>query len=262
MALPGFAPVADEFKALPRDAKDSLALRIYQKRNSDQSNNPNQAQPRIPDWLQQQSPAFEQDSGGRSNAQFQMGAVKGLGETANAATNDVSLLRQQQAQLARIKKQQSLITEMGSGDFSSIPMTNAKGKRAGVINAAKRLIGTPYSWGGGHGGTAGPSFGIAQGRGTKGVDCSGLVRYAFSKAGIGGWGKSAVAATQSMYGKAASIGSLLPGDLVVKGGRGSAHHIAIYIGGGRILEAQRTGTRVHIRSIKGQSGWTGIHLSY
>jgi cell wall-associated NlpC family hydrolase len=43
-------------------------------------------------------------------------------------------------------------------------------------------MGVPYSWGGGN--ANGPSRGIAQGAGTIGFDCSGLMLYAFAGVGI------------------------------------------------------------------------------
>jgi cell wall-associated NlpC family hydrolase len=148
-----------------------------------------------------------------------------------------------------------------SSDFTT--GTDSKGVRGDVIRAGKSLLGADYVYGGGHGTKAGLSkSGMAHGSKTYGIDCSGLVRYAFAKAGLGQWGGAADAAKESTYGRSAPIKSLLPGDLVIKGGRGNAHHIAIYLGKGMILEAQQTGTTVHIRSIGNGSGFTGIHLDY
>ncbi|TDD84304.1 lytic murein transglycosylase, partial [Actinomadura rubrisoli] len=58
------------------------------------------------------------------------------------------------------------------------------GSRRGAlaVRAALRWLGTPYAWGGG--GTTGPGYGIAQGAGIKGFDCSGLAQYAWAQAGI------------------------------------------------------------------------------
>lgn len=275
MPLPGAVSVSDEFRALARDKNNTLATRIEQKRELTKSENANDLQPDVPDWLKAAQPIIPASISGtpqQNRLTGQLGSIGQLGTSASEASQEALAYKQRVAaaralanQQALSERQRNLLDAYGNlkfdfGDYEG--GTDAKGKRASVINAAKRLLGLPYSWGGGHGSKAGASYGIGRGSGTYGVDCSGLVRYAFAKAGIKKWGGQAVAATQSMFGRAAPIKSLLPGDLVVKGGRGGAHHIAIYIGNGRILEAQRTGTRVHIRSIKGQSGWTGIHLNY
>src|SRR5690606_23258022 len=51
-----------------------------------------------------------------------------------------------------------------------------------ALAAAKKALGTPYSWGGGS--PQGPTRGIAHGRGTVGFDCSGLALYAWAQAGV------------------------------------------------------------------------------
>lgn len=270
MPIVGSPTISDEFKALPQETKQGLAVRVQQRRTAQQNpQSSSQTNPKIPDWLQLSNPQIPVINQGRDagpRITEQLGQVGALGQSANAATNEALSYRRQQAflkeqasQQARMERQNELIGQLGSMNFP----VNADGKRGSVINAAKRLLGIDYVYGGGHGGKAGPSYSsMAHGSKTYGIDCSGLVRYAFAKAGIGQWGGQAVAATQSMFGRAAPISGLLPGDLVVRGGRGSAHHIAIYLGGGNILEAQQTGTRVHIRSIGKGAGWTGIHLNY
>jgi cell wall-associated NlpC family hydrolase len=62
---------------------------------------------------------------------------------------------------------------------------------------------------------------------------------------------------QLQMGKRTSVADLSPGDLV---GFGDGGHIAIYLGGGRILEAPRTGLDVRVRSLgKGEKAW-GVSL--
>jgi cell wall-associated NlpC family hydrolase len=77
-------------------------------------------------------------------------------------------------------------------------------------------------------------------------DCSGLTRAAYAAAGIGIGTHSA---TNQYYtlagrGKAVSLGSVQRGDLLFWGGGGSYYHVAIYLGGGRILEAPDYGKPV------------------
>ena len=77
-------------------------------------------------------------------------------------------------------------------------------------------------------------------------DCSGLTKAAYGSAGIGIGTHSA---TNQYYtlagrGKAVSLGSIQRGDLLFWGSGGDYYHVAIYLGGGRILEAPREGVPV------------------
>lgn len=132
----------------------------------------------------------------------------------------------------------------GGGGGGSFPnLGNIKGARAKMIAAARSQLGVPYRWGGEQPG--------------RGFDCSGLVQWAYGRAGIK---MPRVAAAQMTRGRRVPISKLQPGDLV---GWGSpAHHIAIYLGGGRILEAPYTGARVRYNTLsrKSRGAW-GIHLN-
>lgn len=261
MPLPGSFSVADEFRVSPR-TNNALQTRIEQKRQLNKETNPNNLNPSVPDWLQASHPLVSipnQDNQYGTNLRQQGQSIDDIGKAANEATAS-AIGYQQQAAAARAlaqsqasqERNQNINDAIGKlnydfGDFGMDGGDSASGKRAQVIAMGKRLLGQPYQWGGGHGSIrVGP------------VDCSGLVKYAFSKAGFGSVPE--VSQTQMTWGKRTSIGRLLPGDLVGKGS--PAHHVAIYLGNGKILEAQQTGTRVHIRSIKGESGWWGVHLSY
>jgi cell wall-associated NlpC family hydrolase len=121
-----------------------------------------------------------------------------------------------------------------------------------IVNAAGRWLGLPYSWGGG--GTNGPSYGTRRGAGTWGFDCSGLAQYAYHQAGI-----DIPRTTQEGYlmpdrrrdavriPAGQGVGALQPGDLMYFGGS-DIHHVAIYAGGGQLIEAPYTGSHVRISS--------------
>ncbi|MFC9560866.1 NlpC/P60 family protein [Agromyces sp. NPDC056965] len=84
------------------------------------------------------------------------------------------------------------------------------------------------------------------GAGPDAWDCSGLTRAAYAAAGIGIGTHSA---TNQYYtlagrGKAVSLGSVQRGDLLFWGSGGDYYHVAIYLGGGRILEASDYGKPV------------------
>lgn len=77
-------------------------------------------------------------------------------------------------------------------------------------------------------------------------DCSGLTRAAYAAAGIGIGTHSATNQYHTLAGrgKAVSLGSVQRGDLLFWGSPGNYYHVAIYLGGGRILEAPDYGKPV------------------
>lgn len=131
-----------------------------------------------------------------------------------------------------------------TGDFAK----GVDGWRKAVIAAARIALGTPYTWGGNS----------LQG----GVDCSGLVQQAFAKAGLT---MPRVSYQQAGRGARVGLDALRPGDLVAwdnSSRNNGADHIAIYLGGGQIIEAARPGTAVRIRSVSPDEGAWGVHLNF
>lgn len=261
LTLPGSPTIADEFKARtpPPQTLQSLRTRIEQRRQLNQPDNANQISPSNPDWLQfshPQEPITQQDKSARQQAYVdQNKSVNDIGNAASSAVaakvgydQEAAARRALAQNQALTERQQQLLSQFGNLDFSNGgSITNATGKRAQVIKFGEQLLGQPYQWGGGHGSLrVGP------------VDCSGLVRYAFGKAGI--TSVPGVSQSQMQWGTPSSISKLLPGDLVGVGH--PAHHVAIWLGGGKILVAPHTGTNVQIQNIGNGSGWWGIHLHY
>jgi cell wall-associated NlpC family hydrolase len=132
-------------------------------------------------------------------------------------------------------------------DAPQVARALPKGSALGSVaaRAALKWIGTPYSWGGGN--PAGPSLGIAQGAHTVGFDCSGLVTYAWARAGIP---LTHYATAQYNAGPHPARNQLRPGDLVFfahnPANPSTIHHVGIYIGNGQMVEAPFTGARVRI----------------
>ncbi|MFD0383853.1 C40 family peptidase [Streptomyces stramineus] len=84
------------------------------------------------------------------------------------------------------------------------------------------------------------------GNGPRRWDCSGLVQQAYRKAGVR---LPRIAADQYRATAPVKRGSLRRGDLVfwTSNGRVSGiHHVAVYLGGGRYVEAPRPGKKVRI----------------
>jgi cell wall-associated NlpC family hydrolase len=101
-----------------------------------------------------------------------------------------------------------------------------------VLAYATAQLGVPYEWGGN-----GPAHG-------QGFDCSGLVQAAYAAAGIS---LPRVATAQYHAGKILPPGTPLePGDLLFFGNPQFAHHVGIYVGNGKMINAPNTGSVVRI----------------
>ncbi|WP_367318308.1 NlpC/P60 family protein [Streptomyces sp. HUAS ZL42] len=116
-----------------------------------------------------------------------------------------------------------------------------------VVAAARKWLGTPYSWGGG--GPEGPGRGYAQGANTVGFDCSSLVQYAVYQASGGEVLAPRVSQLQVTAGKAVPRDKMRPGDVIGFNLHGSYDHIGIYIGHGQFIHAPKTGDVVKISSL-------------
>ncbi len=102
--------------------------------------------------------------------------------------------------------------------------------RVELVEYAKQFLGNPYVWGG-------TSL-------TKGADCSGFVLSVFKKFGVS---LSHHSGSQAKEGTKISASELLPGDLVFyANSSGTINHVAIYIGGGRVIHASSPKTGIKI----------------
>ena len=113
-----------------------------------------------------------------------------------------------------------------------------------VISAGAALIGTPYSWGGGS--IGGPTRGNNQGSQTVGFDCSSFVQYAFARVGVM---LPRTTYAQINCGTAIQPSQAQPGDLLFFGNPQAPDHVAIYLGGNRLIQAPHTGATIGIASV-------------
>ncbi len=111
---------------------------------------------------------------------------------------------------------------------------------SGAIQAAESQIGVPYVWGG-------ESPGV-------GFDCSGLVQWSWARAGVSLPRTSGAQFASTTH---ISLADIQPGDLLFYGPAGS-DHVAMYVGGGSMIEAPQTGSFVHITGVRTGDGFAGV----
>ncbi|MFE6845645.1 C40 family peptidase [Streptomyces sp. NPDC057686] len=124
----------------------------------------------------------------------------------------------------------SLQSTAASNDEGTVAAP-AAGSAAAIVNFARAQVGKAY---------------ISGGTGPYSFDCSGLVQAAYRQAGIS---LPRVSQDQSASGTSVSLNALQPGDILYWGPRGSAYHVAIYVGGGKFVGAQNTSTGIVERSL-------------
>lgn len=114
----------------------------------------------------------------------------------------------------------------------SAPAASAAAARASAVQFALSKVGSPYRWG-----ATGPSA----------FDCSGLVNWAFEKAGID---VPRTSRALSQVGTPVARGDLQPGDLVFF--YKPVSHVGIYIGDGQMVHASTSRKPVAVSSIEGR----------
>lgn len=179
-------------------------------------------------------------------------SIEGLNQQANQHSAEIAWANEKARQEAQYATYQAEAASVGgtpyyggNGKFyiQNLDVGETGQMRMNLINAASTMIGLGYAFSGG--GASGPGYGrnarqattgtFYAGSGKYGFDCSGLVQYAYAQVGMK---LPRTAAQQAQMGRITSIGNLKPGDLVGWGrSPSSAHHIAIYIGNGMILES-------------------------
>ncbi|WP_062212671.1 C40 family peptidase [Streptomyces sp. NBRC 109706] len=98
------------------------------------------------------------------------------------------------------------------------------GRGGTALAAAQTVLGRPYGWG-----QAGPDA----------FDCSGLVQWAYARAGVS---LPRTSQAQAGAGRRVPLDQAQPGDIVVY--RADASHVGLYAGGGQVLHAPSTGSTI------------------
>lgn len=190
-------------------------------------------------------------------------AAQDVADAHAAVTKAQTLETQQQAKLAQVKghiavlvaqqqaaqraaqaaaaRQAALAAQArAAAARASIPPPPSDGSAgAAAVRAAETQLGVPYIWG-------------AESPG-QGFDCSGLTAWAWGQAGVA---LPHYSGAQMADSAPVPISDLQPGDLLFYGPGGSAH-VAMYVGGGEMIEATFPGTVVRIDPVRFGYGFAG-----
>jgi cell wall-associated NlpC family hydrolase len=102
-------------------------------------------------------------------------------------------------------------------------------RAAQAVAAAREAVGRPYAWG-----QAGPAS----------FDCSGLIQWAWARAGVF---LPRTSQAQAGAGRRVALADARPGDIVVY--RSDASHVGMYVGGGQMVHAPYPGAQVRYESV-------------
>ncbi len=128
-----------------------------------------------------------------------------------------------------LERQQAAASGSTSSTSAADPAPSTRSSVGSAVQVALGQLGKPYGWG-----ATGPGA----------FDCSGLVTYAYRAVGITHLPRS----SSAMYRATTRISraDLQPGDLVFY--HSPVSHVAIYIGGGQVVEAPNSGSNVRVRA--------------
>ena len=142
-----------------------------------------------------------------------------------------------QAQAAASAKVVTSFNSQSLADGITNPPPDSRANIA--IRAAMGYIGTWYVWGGAS---------------KSGVDCSGLIMLAYEAAGIDFPHYSGAQYEDTLR---VPLVDIEPGDLLFYGYNGD-EHVAMYVGDGKMIEAEMTGTQVHVVPVRLGYGFFGL----
>ncbi|GAB2859842.1 NlpC/P60 family protein [Lentzea nigeriaca] len=174
-------------------------------------------------------------------------------QATNEAAKHTDELKQRKSDLdGRVGELRKAVNKLTSAQKSSLGMGQVKdtgtylgppGAANTALQAALSKRGSQYQWGG---------------NGPNAFDCSGLTKWAYSTAGVT---IPRVAVDQYRVGRPVGQNELLPGDLVFyddgTGNPAAIHHVAMYVGEGKMVDAPTEGQLVDVRPIRGDGHYIG-----
>lgn len=178
-------------------------------------------------------------------------AQKRAQDATTAAENAVNTLKKKQTDLDdQIEQVRDALGELSPEDRDRLGTVQDNGIYLGPPGAANDALqaalskrGSEYEWG-----ATGPDE----------FDCSGLTSWAYKQAGIS---IPRTSRQQWTAGKSVSLNALQPGDLLFyddgTGNPGAIHHVGMYVGDGRMVDAPTEGQLVDVRSMEGDGHLIG-----
>lgn len=164
------------------------------------------------------------------------------------AIANASIAATTQATQATMDLGRKFLSSLGFGPAptASVAPGRVRGPQAieYVIRRGASQMGVPYSWGGGK--PTGPTTGVDSGANTVGFDCSGFTQFSFAGVGVL---IPKYSGDQYDTGRKVPVSQAKRGDLLFWGPGGS-QHVAMYLGGGQMLEASGSAGKVTVSPVR------------
>jgi len=172
-----------------------------------------------------------------TQAQAQVQAAAQVAATTQVSRSEVRVALPKAAAAVAVKlAAPRAAAPVAAAPVAAVPAM-ANSKAAAVLRYAYAQLGKPYRYGA---------------AGARTFDCSGLTMRAWAAAGVA---ISHNAAAQYGSTRHVARSALQPGDLVYFGR--PIHHVGIYIGGGKFIEAPYTGADIRISNLSARHDYAG-----
>lgn len=181
--------------------------------------------------MAQQQPSQPSSHSGSSGSSGHSGSSKGNSGSSGKKSGGGSSAKGSSGKSSHSdSSNKSSVGSSGGGDDASSAI--ASGDGSAIASYALQFVGNPYVYGG-------SSL-------THGTDCSGFSQAVFRKFGVN---LPRTSSEQAGVGKKISVSSARAGDLIFYARNGHINHVAICIGGGRVVHASNPSTGITTSNI-------------